>query len=478
MIWTLPRGSIEFVQPPETKRQPKSLLAVKPLACHHFGSTRERQVKWLICFMFLSALALLLWRNWPEREARGRTTIRYMAWGNPEQLEAEKELIAEFERRRPDIRVKLTLIPGSAYYQKLQVMLASGTAPDIFRCDHYLFPAYAHRGYFMPLTDFVAGDKDFRLADYFESTVREGMYKDEFYGPNTLFGARVVYYNKDAFERYNREAPDGAKLTDPYVLYKRGEWTLEQFLDAARKLTRFDAKGLPTQFGALIGGLDAWTFIRSFGGDILTPDGTRCIVDTPEAIRGLRFVQDLVHKWHVMPQAAEGALHAYTFESDRIAMVFGWAGESPRYRANCRFKWDVVSIPSGPAGRIPMLKGNQLLMYRRTKVPRQAWEFQKFYASHDAEMILCARLRRGMPTRKDVVNSPEYLQSDRPPFQNDVWRDQYAMGRKLPITDRWASWQSAWNQLFELLLLNRITPEELARRATGSINRILAEEPY
>jgi ABC-type glycerol-3-phosphate transport system substrate-binding protein len=89
-------------------------------------------MKWLIGILFAAGLAMLIWRSLPPPEEVGRTTIRYMAWGNPEQLDAEMQLVKEFERRRPDIHVRLTLVPGSAYYQKLQIMLASGTAPDVY----------------------------------------------------------------------------------------------------------------------------------------------------------------------------------------------------------------------------------------------------------------------------------------------------------------------------------------------------------
>jgi multiple sugar transport system substrate-binding protein len=427
-------------------------------------------MKWAIGILFAAALAMLVWRSLPAPEEVGRTTIRYMAWGNPEQLGAEMELVKEFERRHPDIHVRLTLVPGSAYYQKLQVMLASGTAPDVFRCDHYQFPAYAHRGYFMPLKDFIAADKDFRFEDYFHFAIREGMYRGEFYGPNVLFGARVIYYNKTAFEKEG--------LTDPYVLYKRGEWTTDRFLDAAKRLTKFDDRGMPVQFGVLFSSLEAWTFLWAFGGDILTADGSRCVMDTPEAIRGLQYLQDLLFKWHVTPTAAESALSAYTFESGRIAMLFNWAGQAPIYRQIRDFQWDIVPVPAGPAGRFSMLKGNQLLMYRGTKHPREVWEFMKFYVSRDGEGILCTQLRRGMATRKDVAFSPAYLQSAQPPFQNDVWVDQFKYGRELPITDRWMFWQREWNKEFELLMLGHVTAEEMARRAVPAIDAALTEEPW
>ena len=52
--------------------------------------------------------------------------IRYMAWGNPEQLAVEQQLVDEFMRQNPDIRVRLFKVPQSAYLNKAIIMLASG----------------------------------------------------------------------------------------------------------------------------------------------------------------------------------------------------------------------------------------------------------------------------------------------------------------------------------------------------------------
>ena len=296
------------------------------------------------------------------------------------------------------------------------------------------------------------------------------MHEGQFQGLPVLFGSRNIWYNKTLFQKEG--------LEDPYTQYKRGEWTMERFLEAARRLTKFDERGMATQFGVLASPLDAWTFVWAFGGDILTPDGKRCIIDTPEAIEGLRLMRDLVYKWHVSPTTAESAMNAYTFESGRIAMFFQWAGQTPIYRKIRDFEWDVVPVPAGPRGRISMLKGNQLIMYRHARHPQEAWRFMKFYVSRDAERILYVKLRRAMPTRKDVAFDPEFLGSSLPPFHNDIWVDLYRDGRSLPITDRWVHWQRDWTDFYDLLMLGQLTPEEMVRQAAEAINRTLAEEPY
>src|SRR5690349_8503942 len=70
----------------------------------------------------------------------GVAELRYMAWGSPEQLGVEQQLVDEFNRRNSDVRVRLFKVPQSAYLNKAIIMLASRTAPDVIRIDHYNFP--------------------------------------------------------------------------------------------------------------------------------------------------------------------------------------------------------------------------------------------------------------------------------------------------------------------------------------------------
>ena len=57
----------------------------------------------------------------------GKIQLRYMAWGNPEQLALEQEMCEDFNRQNPDIHVSFVRVPASAYKNKMIVMFASRT---------------------------------------------------------------------------------------------------------------------------------------------------------------------------------------------------------------------------------------------------------------------------------------------------------------------------------------------------------------
>ena len=150
-----------------------------------------------------------------------------MAWGNPEQLEVERQMIADFNRKNPDLYVKLFTVPANSYHQKMVMMLASGTAPDVMRVDMYNFPKLAKRNYFYDLTDLAVRDQDFKESDFFPAAISESKTTGRLLGLNVLGGGHVMYYNKTLMK--------AAGLEDPFVLSQRGEWTFEKFREYAKR---------------------------------------------------------------------------------------------------------------------------------------------------------------------------------------------------------------------------------------------------
>jgi len=408
----------------------------------------------------------------PQESAKpGQTTIRYMAWGNPEQIATEREIVREFEKQNPDVRVHLFMVPGSAYSDKLQLMLASRTAPDVLRADHYYFPALARKEYFLPLDDFIARESSGFLQDYVPSAIEEGMWQGKLYGLNVLFGPVMIYYNKKLFDEQG--------LTDPYTLYRQGKWDWATFVQSAQALTKRD-KDRALQFGTNTVPFPLYTpVIWNHGGEIMNAEMTRFIMDSdPGALEGMQEYANLRWKYRCAPTPADSALSAFTFESGKIAMHWGWAGESPRFRKNIKsFAWDLAPTPSGPKANHSVIKGNQLCIYRESPHPEAAWRFIKFMTGPTAEMILGGQLRRMVPTRLSVQNDPQYRKAELPPFHTDIFIESTRRGRTLPIDWRYQEWVVAFNSATESLFnVNTRDAKTALSDAAKRVNAVLQGE--
>lgn len=395
-----------------------------------------------------------------------------MAWGNPEQLAVEREIAAKFEEKHPNIRIHLFMVPSSAYADKLQLMLASRTAPDVMRVDHYNFPALVRKDYFYPLDGFIAAEPKGFLTDFTPTALEECRHNDKLFALNVLFGSIQLYYNKTLFAK--------AGLPDPYDTFKAGKWDWEAFVAAANALTV--REGTRTvQFGSTFPAFPQYaSVVWNRGGDLMDKAQKHfTLADDPKALEGIQDMADLRWKHHCAPTPADAALSAFTFESGKIAMHWGWAGETPRFRKNIKdkFEWDITSVPRGPAGDTTVVKGNQLVIYRESRHPELAWEFVKFMTGPEAELMLGAKLRRCVPTRLSVQKNPAYLAADKPPFHTDIFLDAVRRGRTLPIDARYQEWVQEYNSATDALFnVGSIDVKQASRNATDRINRLLAGE--
>ncbi|HEY0865998.1 MAG TPA: sugar ABC transporter substrate-binding protein [Fimbriimonas sp.] len=401
----------------------------------------------------------------------GKIQLRYMAWGNPEQMALEEEFCRRFNAQNPDIHVRFFRVPQSAYGNKAIVMFASRTAPDVVRIDHYNFPNLVRKDYFLDLTPYAKKDPTFRESDYFPSAVRECYYNGRLYGLNVLFGSVILYYNQ-AMVR-------DAGLEDPYALWKRGEWTWDRFRNYAQSMSRFDERQRPKRYGCTVPPFPLTTpVVWAFGGDLLTEDGTKSLVGQKGAVDAYQFLADLRWKHRCAPTPAQSANAAFTFESGKVGFEFNWMGMAPRYNQVIKgFDWDIVPLPKGPFGGRSIVKGNQLIVYRETKHPEAAWRFLRFMTSRGVETELYAVKRRCFPTRKDVAYSDDFLKPKTRPYQTDVFVKAVESAKELPIGPRWGEWTNAFNMEVDNLFSGRERDASVVmKRAEAKVNEVLADE--
>ena len=68
--------------------------------------------------------------------------ISFASWGSVTEVGIIKNVICEFEKENPDIKVNFIHIPQN-YFQKIHLMFASNTPPDVLFLNNLYLPVYA-----------------------------------------------------------------------------------------------------------------------------------------------------------------------------------------------------------------------------------------------------------------------------------------------------------------------------------------------
>lgn len=310
-----------------------------------------------------------------------KVTIKFSTWGSPEEVNINKELISVFEKQNPDIKVELVYIPGGEYFQKIQTMIAGGTAPDVmFTGTIWAYDLFS-RGAVIDLQPYFEKDPRFKdVKEYyiFKKPQLTPLYKDgkAMFCTPSRSNVNLLYYNKSAFEEAG-------------VAYPTEKWTWDDFLSAAQKLTKWSGDRM-VQAGTTVTNWHAWInlWIYQNGGYMFNKFAhpTKCTLDSPASVKALQFIQDLVYKYHVAPTPAQAQALPGGFMTGKIAMQVTGAWMVEQYRQIKNFKWDVAP-PPGNVKRANHLRVGGYMISSQSKYKDEAWKFVSFLFSKEAHEI-------------------------------------------------------------------------------------------
>jgi multiple sugar transport system substrate-binding protein len=332
-------------------------------------------------FVLTLAVVLLLGGAWGA--AAQSVTLRFSAWGSPEQNAPISDAVNAFQAKYPNITVEQEFDPFDAYWDKKTTQSAGDQLPDVFAINNDNLCLYAGAGRLADLTPYLSNAD---IASALERVPTDNLHRLEINGHQLGFpfasGAELLYYNKTMF--------DAAGLD-----YPTPEWTLQNVLDAAAKLTKdTNGDGQPDQWGYYPNYLNEETYyavIHRFGGRYISDDGKTALNNSPEAAAGLQFIQDLSYKYMVAPkpQDLEGIENA--FAAGMIAMYEDGAYALSDIRSVQDFEWDVTSIPLGFEGQVGdnAVPGNpNFVVSSKTAYPEESALLAAFLAGPEAQTIL------------------------------------------------------------------------------------------
>lgn len=289
-------------------------------------------------------------------------------------------VLSEFEEMHPSVEVEMQNIPHSEYTFKMQLAFASGNVPDLFELNlNQNFDFFASQGLLENLQPYVVRD-GFPITR-FSSAVVERLSKDgDLYimPMGTHPGIAAVAYNKTHFDIAG-------------VSYPAADWTYEDYLDIARKLTVKEADGRTVQFGTVAP--KQWVpvvaVLASFGGGWIDDTGTRSALLDPDSVAAYHFIDRLINQERLAPRDDEmiGNQRA-SFLGGQSSMYFMgiWEiGTITRGMAEGN-EAAIAPLPIGPAGRIPAganMEGFAMTADAANK--EAAWAMLKWFGGEDMQ---------------------------------------------------------------------------------------------
>jgi len=175
------------------------------------------------------------------------------------------------------------------------------------------------------------------------------------------------------FEQRVRALPVGKgdyralAATDSGVLYIKGQG------QGPGALTLFDLEAKKEQ--TILGGVANYA---------LSADHKKSLVGSDEAAGGLQFLQDLIWKHKVMPDASITDALGDAFEQGQAAMEANGSWLVATDEA-AGLDFGIAPLPKGSAGQATSINPTGAVVYKGTKNPDAAWEFVKYLASPAAQ---------------------------------------------------------------------------------------------
>jgi multiple sugar transport system substrate-binding protein len=389
----------------------------------------------------------------------GPVTISYAIWEKA-QLATMQKIADQFHQENPNITVNIQLTPWEQYWTKLQTSLKGGSGADVFWMNIPNLKKFANGGVLLPIEDYVARDK-VDLNNYVPAVMDAYKFKDHVYALPKDVDAIALWYNKDLFKQAN-------------VAFPTADWTWDDLISAAQKLTN-PSKGV---YGIAAPAEDQANYdntILQAGGQIMTPDGKKSGLDSPESIRGLKLWVDLINKYHASPtlQQMTDTDPEQMFTSGKVAMYYGgsWTVLDMKAVPEAKKFADVAPMPHD-AQRYSVSNGLGMVINSKTKHPDAAWQWVKFMGGKAAAQIQ-AETGTVIPAYKGMAEA--WVKSS-PEFNLQVFVDQLQYAKPLPSSIDTPAWRDATAAELAKAWAGTTSVEDAARKAAAVMNDALANE--
>jgi len=303
----------------------------------------------------------------------------------PDPVASLDQMAASFSEANPGVNV-VNEAPAD-YWTKLQTSLAGGAGPDVYFMNNVNYWSWASRGSLVDLDPMVSADAVMQdnLANSWDAAVGFYKFEGKFFGLPYMYTTVILYYNEDYMKE--KGLTPIAEIEDDF------DWN--NWREYANTLTERDGDSVTMWGGQSTDGIETgWlNFVRGNGGDFLTPDSTKCIIDEQASIDAWQFLTDmrLVDNVSPSPDALQAEGTRSMFMTGKLATMPGgsWVMKTLNEQLT-DFNYNIAVLPKSPNtggnGGTSNIVG--IVMNVDSKNKDQAWALMTHYLLKDSQDIL------------------------------------------------------------------------------------------
>ncbi len=368
--------------------------------------------------------------------------------------------VAMFHNAHKNITINVTGYAGDVpSFTKLTQAVQSGSGVDVFRVPSDNLSLLTKQNLAAPIDAYMTADDK---ADIYPDLLAAVATNGQHYAWPLWVPPIGMYLNLDIFAERGVDPPSD-------------DWTYEQFVEIAQKLTFTRSNGEKVYgFTGIVDPftVNLWPIMMSDGALPVTQDSSgkwSYTLNTEKGISGLQKLVDLAHKYHVTPPdfgAQASADVASGFSTRKTyAMYSSYSGDSAGYAA-MKMNFTVKAMPIGGLGKHVTSGGIGLIAVAQNQ------DADRVKASMDlARYLTSAQVSRDVPkyytapgARKSVqVSTPTSLFS---PFVSSIWLP--------PNISGWPQVRNVLHPNLQKAVLGQMSASDALNTPASDINNLLS----
>jgi len=406
-----------------------------------------------ICF-----LALAFCANCSLHQDR-REILKF--WGLGAEGEIVSQMIPEFERRNPGIKVEIQQIPWTAAHEKLLTAYVGESTPDVAQLGNTWVPEFEAIHALADLTPWVARSHAVDRSDNFEGIWRTNVVDGRLYGVPWYVDTRVLFYRTDLLAS---------------VGYKKPPETWDQWVDAMQRLR---AKQRPDQYPLLLP-TDEWphpvTFALEQGAPLLRDGGRYADFEEPRFATAFNFYLSLYRRGFSPTLTRTDVANRFQqFATGDFAMLISgpWDVGELRKRLSPDVQWSTAIMP-GPGGRSTSLAGgSSLVIFHASDRKEAAWKLIEFL-SEPAQQLRFYQLSRDLPARRSVWEQAGIARDSK----MASFREQLEHVTPMPQVPEWEEIATAISEEAEPAIRGSRSAHQTLAALDARVNRMLTKRRW